>query len=170
MVILVKVNVREAVVDDAPAIALVHVDGWRAAYSGILPEAFLAELSVEARANAWRGFIGQPREGARFFVAEAPDVVGFASVGPSRDEQGVGEVYAIYASPTHWSAGIGRALMEQAVTALHGFEAATLWVLAENVRARRFYERAGWHADGGAKDVDIGGRVVTEVRYRIALR
>jgi hypothetical protein len=35
-----------------------------------------------------------------------------------------------------------------------------------NARARRFYARAGWTADGSAKLEDIAGVPVTEVRYR----
>lgn len=43
---------------------------------------------------------------------------------------------------------------------------ATLWVLEANARARRFYERKGWAVDGAAREEEVGGRRVTEVRYR----
>jgi RimJ/RimL family protein N-acetyltransferase len=39
-------------------------------------------------------------------------------------------------------------------------------VLESNARARRFYDRAGWTADGSAKQEEIAGSPVTEVRYR----
>jgi RimJ/RimL family protein N-acetyltransferase len=43
-----------------------------------------------------------------------------------------------------------------------------LWVLRDNTRARRFYERAGFAPDGATDVLDrLGG--VTEVRYRRAL-
>jgi len=43
-----------------------------------------------------------------------------------------------------------------------------LWVLRENRRARRFYELAGWSADGAAKDAELlGGLTLPEVRYRL---
>ena len=39
-----------------------------------------------------------------------------------------------------------------------------LWVLADNARARRFYERAGFAADGSSKILTgLGG--VLEIRY-----
>jgi len=83
-----------------------------------------------------------------------------------------GEVYAIYVLPDCWGQGIGRALLAHAERDLieHGYDEAVLWVLADNQRARAFYERAGWHADGGTKRDTFGGREVEEVRYRRALR
>ena len=47
-----------------------------------------------------------------------------------------------------------------------GFAESVLWVLPGNVRARRFYERAGWTADGAEKISEVFGVTVPEVRYR----
>jgi len=71
-------------------------------------------------------------------------------------------------APEAWGKGLGRALLEAATTKLRdlGYADAVLWVLDGNTRARRFYEAAGWYADGTAKREDVGGVVVTEVRYR----
>jgi ribosomal protein S18 acetylase RimI-like enzyme len=78
----------------------------------------------------------------------------------------VGEVYAIYVVSAWWSAGAGRALMNAALAALRadGYRRAVLWVLADNVRARRFYDRAGFAPDGACTIISgLGG--VLEVRY-----
>jgi GNAT superfamily N-acetyltransferase len=81
-----------------------------------------------------------------------------------------GEVYALYVSPDWWSTGTGRSLMAAALAALSqaGYPRAVLWVLAGNARARRFYERAGFTADG-AENVLTGLGGVLEVRYARAL-
>jgi RimJ/RimL family protein N-acetyltransferase len=50
-----------------------------------------------------------------------------------------------------------------------GYRDAVLWVLEDNPRARRFYEREGWSLDGGRKDAEFVGMRVPEVRYRITL-
>lgn len=79
---------------------------------------------------------------------------------------GTGELYALYVTPAWWSAGAGRALMGSVLTALRDarYSRAVLWVLAENARARRFYERAGFTADGAANVLaGLGG--VLEIRY-----
>jgi ribosomal protein S18 acetylase RimI-like enzyme len=78
----------------------------------------------------------------------------------------VGELYALYVTPAWWSTGAGRALMDAVLAALAeaGYRAAVLWVLADNARARRFYERAGFAADGASHIIaDLGG--VLELRY-----
>jgi GNAT superfamily N-acetyltransferase len=78
----------------------------------------------------------------------------------------VGELYALYLLPAWWSAGVGRALMTSALDALRGdrYRRVVLWVLADNARGRRFYERAGFTLDGGTNILTgLGG--VLEVRY-----
>ena len=94
-------------------------------------------------------------------------VVGFASTGPSRDEDEIGELYAIYVDPQDWSTGAGRALMAAAEQRLAAdYDAALLWVLEDNPRARGFYERAGWAPDGVRKAEERFGVRAAEVRYR----
>jgi RimJ/RimL family protein N-acetyltransferase len=71
-----------------------------------------------------------------------------------------------------WGTGAGRALMTAALGRLTelGYQQATLWVLASNARARRFYAAAGFQPDGAVKDDDSRGFVLREIRYRKALR
>jgi len=163
------VRVRPAVVADAAAIAAVHVRTWQVAYATVFGEDRLAGMDVEARAERWRRWLG---EGQDAFVAEEHgQVVAFAWVGPSRDPDADGELYAIYALPAAWGTEAGTALMRAGVDALRaaGYREAILWVLEDNPRARRFYEREGWVLDGGRKDDEHLGVPVAEVRYRLKL-
>jgi ribosomal protein S18 acetylase RimI-like enzyme len=160
-------TVREAVSEDARAISEVQVLGWQDAYRGILPDEFLAELSVERRESWWQH---QIRAGAlSVAVAEDDDgkVVGFVSCGRG-DQPHEAELYAIYLDPGRIGEGLGRSLMEAAESTMReqSYEQAVLWVFADNARARRFYERAGWSADGTFKVEEIGGAQPTQVRYR----
>ena len=165
-------TVREATASDARSIAIVQVESWRAAYADILPSSLLSELSVDARETAWRGWIADPGSGRRYWIAEDDDrVVGYAAVGPCRDDDsaGLGEIYALYALPSVWGTGVGRALLRRATEALGDtFRGVALWVLEQNERARGFYERAGFRVDGRTKDEELGGRVVRELRYYAA--
>ena len=89
------------------------------------------------------------------------------SVGPSRDERGLGELYAIYVHPDWWGTGTGRSLIERGEAELSSrYREATLWVLEANPRARSFYEAAGWAADGANKSDERWGVRAPEVRYR----
>ena len=112
----------------------------------------------------------------------ARGIVGYASFGPETDvlsapwphpltthgENGsVAELYALYVRPAWWSTGTGSALMERVLarTSGTGYLSIMLWVLRDNRRARRFYERAGFAPDGATNVLEgLGG--VTELRYR----
>jgi ribosomal protein S18 acetylase RimI-like enzyme len=152
--------IRQGAPEDAEAIARVQVETWQVAYAHALPQDQLAALSVEGRAVMHRR---HPP-----IVAEVDGkVVGFVAVGPTHDEEGDGELYAIYVHPRHWTTGVGRELMlagEERLREL-GHREAHLWVLDDNPRARRFYEAAGWSADGAARTIMLSGFVLSEVRY-----
>jgi len=165
-------TIRAASAEDADAIAGVHIDGWRWGYRGQLPDEFLDGLDPVTRAARWRAILAGELGPVSTFVAERERrVVGFASCGPARDDDssGAGEVYAIYVEESAAGTGVGAALLHQVVMELRdrfAFDSAFLWVLESNARARRFYEREGWLADGVAKTDVLGGVTVRELRYR----
>jgi RimJ/RimL family protein N-acetyltransferase len=162
-------TVRAATPADARAVAEIRFASWRATYSRLLPS------------DVWDGIdldVWAARTAQRFadrttlaLVAESNGAVrAFAFYGPCRDDDlpGAGEIYAIYAHPDHWSTGLGRALLPAAVDAV-GRAPVVLWVLEDNPRARRFYELAGFVADGARKQADmLGGVQLPEIRYRRA--
>jgi GNAT superfamily N-acetyltransferase len=160
------VEIRRARPFDADAIASVHERAWHAAYRHVFPHEALDAFRSDA--NRWRARLSAPPPRSAAFVAEDEDgVTGFLSLGKSRDPGGAGEVYAIYVDPDRWRSGVGAALMRRAEDELRsfGFPAATLWVLDDNPRARRFYESAGWEVDGATKIDTYLGVEVGEVRY-----
>lgn len=132
----------------------IHVRAWQEAYPGQVPQWFLDSLSVKSRQQAWTEMIGHPDPGAGVLVLEdEAKIVGFTGFGPSQDSDaspGTGEIGSIHLRAGVWGSGGGRLLMSAAVDLLRksGFTSATLWVLDTNVRAHRFYEAAGWVADG----------------------
>ncbi|MCB1088595.1 MAG: GNAT family N-acetyltransferase, partial [Verrucomicrobiae bacterium] len=97
-------------------------------------------------------------------------IVGFCHVAPSRDgdSDGTAEITALYVHPSFWRLGHGRSLCDEALShaGKEAFPEISLWVIAENRRARHFYERAGFFDDGGFKSVERPGFVLKEVRYR----
>ena len=168
-----SVTVRAAERDDAKSIAVVHVQAWRDAYRGLMPQDYLDNQSVERRHEGWERILAEtdwPRAGA--FVAEnGGGIIGFAHASPSRDDdasEAVGEVGAIYVLASAWGMGVGRALMTAAVNTLREarFTEATLWVLDTNARARSFYESAGWALEGAEILDESRGFSMREVRYR----
>lgn len=164
------VHIAAATADDCPAIASVHVASWQHAYRHLLRPAYLDALSVERREASWRQVLAQGN--AELLVARVDgEVAGFASFGACRDQDapaGRGELWALYASPRVWTQGVGLGLWQAARTRLaaRGFHQASLWVLAGNTRAIRFYETVGFAPDAAsAKDFELGGALVREIRY-----
>jgi GNAT superfamily N-acetyltransferase len=137
---------RPAVASDALAGAALQRACWREAYGPYVDGALLeARVGNEQPwIDAWvrQLAVGPPR-----VVAEVDgELVGFAVAGPSRDEEPVAadELYAIYTRAAWWGTGLGRLLWE----AVRPAGSCSLWVLEANVRARAFYERHGFVADG----------------------
>ena len=162
-------TLRAATAADADVIARINVAAWRASYRGVVADETLDEVSVERRALALAYSLGRP--GVRAWIAESGgEPVAYATLGPSRDPgapAGTGELSALYVDPAQVSRGLGATLIARAEASLRelGYEHATLWVLAENPRARRFYERMGWAPDGQARTFRWGERDLPIVRY-----
>jgi GNAT superfamily N-acetyltransferase len=98
------------------------------------------------------------------------EIVGWVAFGPYRDGEvraGDVELYALYLDPRHLGTGAGRALMREALQrcAALGHNRVYLWVVRGNARARRFYERAGFRADGAEEPYEVAGVLVPELRY-----
>jgi ribosomal protein S18 acetylase RimI-like enzyme len=166
---MANVSIAAASSTDCRAVAQIHVDAWRVAYDGIVPSDYLAALSVDQRETMWRTAV--ERGTPRVLVARTDQrVAGWIAYGQSRDEgtgPDVAEIWAIYVDPAAWSTGIGQALWDAARRQLQeqGYRSVTLWVIRSNVRAIRFYERAGFAARvEPAKEFELGGAQITEVR------
>jgi ribosomal protein S18 acetylase RimI-like enzyme len=163
-------QIQPATLDDCHAIAELHVESWQHAYKQILPAAYLASLSVAEREAMWRRAVEQWP--SQLLVARtAGQIVGFVSFGPCRDvgaSPECAEIWAIYVRPAFWSGGIGCQLWIAARQRIleAGYKSISLWVLAGNERAIRFYERAGFCAElESRKQFELGGASVEEVRY-----
>jgi len=165
-------RVRAARLEDAAAIAAVHVASWRQAYRGMLPEAHLDGLSVSDKEATTQNLLRTPPSPHhRLLVLDrGGQILGFAATGPASEgsEETQGEIYGIYLHPSIWGRGLGRLLMAQAQAALRadGFHEAILWVLERNTRARKFYNAGGWSEAGEIRTQWHGGIAIREVRYR----
>lgn len=167
------ITIRAATPDDAGTIERIRVAGWRVAYAGLVPQAYLDAMRLDDDAIAMRRrrMVANPPE-IRSLLSEGPaGPAGFVVYGPDRADHTAGEVYALYVDPGTWSRGHGRALLARAVDALadDGYPVATLWVLAGNAHARTFYERFGMAPTGDEHLYQAGGVGVPELRYAIDL-
>ena len=161
--------IRRATPADARAVARVHVETWRAAYAGILPDRVIVQMTVDDKAASWRQSIARQcaREAVLAAVVPGDGVVGFASCGPAVSGPAgfAGEVYTLYVLPDWQERGVGRALLGACFAALRsaGLGSALIWVLADNP-SRFFYEAMGG-TRVGERDETLWGVVLHEAAY-----
>ena len=120
--------------------------------------------ALEAECEYVRAYFERPETVIRIAVQDA-EPVGVVSFEPSlvRGDEGADERTAylrlIATDPSLWGTGLAGQLLEWAQTrmAAVGFAHAYLWCAESNSRARRFYERAGWTADGRRREHEDWG-------------
>ncbi len=167
--------IRPAVLSDSEGIAKVHTRSWQSAYRGILPDAWLDALKWQDRKERWDRQLPIQSPRAIFVVTNTSnEIVGFASIGPARDEDleadEIFELYAIYLSPEIWRKGLGGRLLSEILQQIpHHVMQLTLWVLTANQQGRAFYEKRGFREDGAKKIAEIGTNELEEIRYRLDL-
>ncbi len=126
--------------------AYVHWRCWHEAYAGLVSEAYLEKLTLskcEQIAFQWRDNILIAKDGER--------VIGFLGYGDRGEEaQNTGEIFALYVLPEYWGKGVSKKLVEAGLERLKTYPTIALWVLKENPRAIRFYEKCGFTATGEA--------------------
>ncbi|MET9765269.1 GNAT family N-acetyltransferase [Streptomyces sp. NPDC006372] len=165
-------RVREMTLADCDRVAEIRIRGWQSAYRGLIPQTYLDGLSAREDAERRRTHFTQADGGVVNLVAESAgrEIVGWACHGPYRGGDmpaSAAELYALYVHPDHVGRGAGQALLKESVArcSAAGHDRMLLWVLEENGPARRFYERAGFRADGAAEPFEVQGVTVPEVRY-----
>lgn len=173
---LSRFTIRNATPDDAEEIARLHVATSLAAYAPIFGSHYTGG-DIGERIEMWRRMLVQDHTLAwmppeKTYIAVTPDdvIAGFCAVGASRDDDfpDGGEVYMLYVAPEHWKEGVGRLLFETGVKYLQTrpFTGLKLWVLKDNLRARTFYERAGWTPDGKEKP-SFSKPDLSQLRYEL---
>ena len=140
--------IRPANVGDAPAIARIRIDGWRTAYRGIVPDAYLDAMDLDASVALWQRILAAVPNAISVFVADDDgEVVGFAAGNmleePRHDLDA--ELSAVYVRRDHQRAGIGRQLVCAVAQAQrgHGASGLIVWTLSGNKAARAFFEGLG---------------------------
>jgi ribosomal protein S18 acetylase RimI-like enzyme len=172
--VLAEFRIRNASAADLPAIAEIHASSWRAAYRGILADAFLDGDLLENRKTRWSGITQrmEPRDNL-LIATDRKGAVGFIA-GWTSSALGCDDGYGLYIDNLHVRPELrGKKYGEHLFRALAGSAKADaaagaktrayLWLLDGNASAHRFYHRLGGH-DGEHQSIELGGRTVGETR------
>ncbi|MDP2341511.1 MAG: GNAT family N-acetyltransferase [Deltaproteobacteria bacterium] len=159
------VELRDATLADAPAIARVYVETWREAYAVILPATYLAQLDIDRLTAFWAGSIHRA-EGIVLVATKDGCVTGFCSGGREANNDAFfrSEIFTLYVSSAQQRHGVGAQLLLAMFRRLQARAPVIIWVLTTNKPARRFYERLGGVAvrEGTVK---VGGRAIPRTGY-----
>lgn len=142
------IEIRRATPADAPGIAEVRIDSWRSTYRGLIPDAYLDGMQVDASTALWdRVLTAAPNATSVFVATHDGAIVGFSAGNPlAEPKHGAdAELTAVYLRREFQHAGIGHRLVAAVVDAQrqNGATALIVWVIAGNKAARRFYEALG---------------------------
>jgi GNAT superfamily N-acetyltransferase len=139
-------TIRLATPDDAQAIAQVRVAAWQTTHRGLIPDAYLAAMTIEDSTTLWGRILSAAPNKTNTFVVEINgQVAGFAS-GLMLAEPKHGfdaELTAVYLAHDAQRSGLGTRLVATVAAAqrAHGATGMIVWVIAGNKGARAFYER-----------------------------
>jgi GNAT superfamily N-acetyltransferase len=162
--------IRDADERDVAAIANLHAESWRTAYRGILADDYLDGAIYQERFAIWQERLsGRAIEGICVKVAEANDqVAGFVCVFPDEDSLLGSLLDNLHVAPPLTGRGIGRQLLSEIARCVVTSPTRTglyFWILEQNWRPRRFYERTGAVPLGSADHRMPDGNRIPALRY-----
>ena len=164
------VSIRKAVPGDERILAHIQTESWQTAFCNILAPDELARCTDFQKAEQMytRVLNREDTNMAIESVEEKPHCI--AAWGKNRCGLGddTAELICIHSLPENWHKGYGSAMMEYVLKVLQQekYQSVILWVFAENMRARRFYEKHGFLLTEREKQVNG----TTEIMYRKYLR
>lgn len=164
--------IRPASAADAGRLALIGAATFLETFAGVLEGGGV--VAHCARAHAESAYAAYLANGARAWLAELDGApVGYALVGAADLPGAVAgdlELKRIYLLSRFHGGGVGRALLDAAVTAARdaGAMRLLLGVFAGNDEAQAFYGGAGF-VPVGRRRFDVGGRAYDDVVMALAL-
>jgi GNAT superfamily N-acetyltransferase len=153
--------IREARADEAGILAVIQREASVAALAHIFPPEEYPYPTSEVR-QRWEEALGNP-ELTVVIREEDGDPVGCAGYRADWLD-------GLYVVPGLWGKGVGAELHDHVLGELRarGSAHCALWVLEQNHRARRFYERRGWRENGTSRVVPFPPNPI-DVGYSIEL-
>ena len=158
------VQIRQARLKDAAALAAAYEEAWRNAYQGIIPHLSLERMIVRRGLRWWEGAL---RKRTPLLVLDfGGEAAGYVTFGRSRlgRTQFQGEIFELYLHPIYQGLGLGEKLFDGARVRLAELRLKGLlvWALADNDSACGFYLSLGGKpvAEGAESFGDVSLRKV----------
>lgn len=163
------IQVFRATKEHAKDMGSIHSISWKKAYKDIIPDEIIDGFTPEKRVAIFSDVLTTRPEEYYLFKVDGI-AAGIASLSKSHEDNGsnsIGEIYSIYFHPDFWGTPATQKGLEFCIERLKslGYKHITIWVLKNNKRARRFYEKNGFVIDDGFEEKIQLGNTLTEIRY-----
>jgi Acetyltransferases, including N-acetylases of ribosomal proteins len=156
--------------NDSIAASRIYALSWKSGYKGVFSDELLNDISLERWVNAFNSNYETHRFQIAIMNVDGEDI-GAGGYGLSRDYDNpkIGEVTSIYFIDTAWGRGYSKILMNFMIDELRskGCDKVHLWVVKDNIRAQRFYEKYGFIPTGKEKIITFKGESVIDIEYEI---
>ena len=144
------VFIRRVQAGDAPALAYIQTESWKAAFQNILDKDTLDRCTGIDRATSMYRKLLEEKKGNGYILTldGQPHCIAWWDAARDPDLYGKAELICIHSLPQNWGKGYGGLMMDRVLADIKssGFSEVVLWVFADNTRARRFYEAKGFCA------------------------
>ena len=165
---VIVMEIRYITKNDNPLeISKIYESSWKYAYKDIIPQNYFNSIPT----GQWAANINKTGMNSLVLITHGK-IIGTASFCKSRWEEysEYGEIVSIYFLPDYIGKGYGGLLLNKCMEELKqcGFNKVLLWVLEDNHRARKFYEKHGFICSEVFWEDQIGGKNVREVLYFLA--
>lgn len=166
------IEIRPAVKNDLSALSQIQAESWKRAFSHLLSEDTLGKYTDP---NRWEALLEQVLTSAPdHFLIALKNGIPCASLFWSKENASshTAEIISLHSLPESWGHGIGRALLETAVSDIskQHCHTITLWVFAQNTRARKFYEKNGFVPAGKSRLSSYDDAVEVNYTMKISSR
>ena len=149
------ITIEKVRAGDAPVLAYIQTESWKAAFKDILAADVLEERCALNTAEAMyqRLLTKGIGNGYLLRVDGTPHCIAWWDVTREPDMPGYAELICIHSLPDRWHMGHGSQMMARLLDDVKaaGYQKMMLWVFAANLAARRFYEKHGFAVNGREK-------------------
>lgn len=164
------ITVRKAGLADAKDLTNILIESWQAAFVGIMSDEMIKNCTVpencekmmedilcSERGTFYLGLLDEKPCGELFWCAN--------------EGENSAEILALHSIKESWGTGLGKALVEQAITDIKesGMKSLYLWAFKENKRACKFYEKCGFTHSGEERVSDFDGAIEVKYTYQMGV-
>lgn len=154
-------EIVKAEIGHADIVGWVHSEAWKQAYRGVFPDKYLNEDTPEKRTQEFLDSC-KNKGVCYYMICEEDQAVGIIKL---IDEEEVCEISSFYILDEHRNRGFGKQVVEYLRKEFNK-KKLVLWVLEENVKARRFYEYNGFKSTGNTRVIQRGNQYV-QLQYEL---